>query len=287
MSVRQSEGGQLGGNLGASDRGTSHQFPTFTLLSHGKERWATTSGVIDTACARTLAGARWLEEFEVELKRHATLVEVLPDNETFRFGPGAVKKSSRAVIFPVVVGPNVFILRASHLDEEVPLLISMGVVKQLKSVIDVAEMFQNVMVLLGVVAGHLTMDILPKRASALQKQVMPQMWEQARQGQEVTILRPSSENVGSVLSAITHLLPRLPHRKRSLIITKLTQVTVKRMFRVVKFRPQVCRTVWQEFIGDVGLATRRWRRRPVRALARRMFCEDDVLVTVSDNPVFW
>ena len=85
--------------------------------------------MIDTACARTLAGTRWLEKFEVELKNHATTVEVVPDSETFRFSSGAVKKSSRAVIFHVAVGQTVFLLRASFLDEEVPLLVSMGVLK--------------------------------------------------------------------------------------------------------------------------------------------------------------
>ena len=58
------------------------------------------------------------EKFEVELKRHATPVEVVPDNETFRFRPGAVKKCPRADIFPVAVGKNVFLLRASLPDEE-------------------------------------------------------------------------------------------------------------------------------------------------------------------------
>ena len=101
-------------------------FRVTTSLSHGRERCATTSGVIDTACARTLAGTRWFEKFEVELERHATPVEVEPDNETFRFGPGAVKKSSRAVFFAVAVGQNVFLLRASLLDEEVSLLLSVG-----------------------------------------------------------------------------------------------------------------------------------------------------------------
>ena len=178
-----------------------HPSRVTTFLSHGRERCATTSGEIDTACARTLAETRWCEKFEVELKRHATPVEVVPDNETFRFGPGAVKKSSRAVIFPVAVGQNVFLLRARLLTEEVPLLISMGVVQQLGSVIDVAEKtiefrnFKNAQVPLEVVAGHLTMDLKPKHASALQKQLTPQMWEQARQGQEAIILRPSSEKL--------------------------------------------------------------------------------------------
>ena len=100
--------------------------------------------------------------FEVELKKHATTVEGWPDSETFRFGRGAVKKSSRAVIFPVAVGQTVFLLRASLLDEKVPLLISMGVLKQLGSVIVVAEKtvefqaFPNAKIPLEVVAGHLT-----------------------------------------------------------------------------------------------------------------------------------
>ena len=52
---------------------------------------------------------------------------------------------------------------------------SMGVVKQLGSVIDVAEKtiefrnFQNAKIPLEVVAGQLTMDSQPKPASALQE----------------------------------------------------------------------------------------------------------------------
>ena len=66
-----------------------------------------------------------------------------------------------------------FLWRASLQDEEVPLLISMGVVKQLGSVIDVAEKtiefrnFQNSLLPHEVVAGHLTMDHQPEHASAL------------------------------------------------------------------------------------------------------------------------
>ena len=86
----------------------------------------------------------------------------MPDSETLRFGPGAVNESSRAVIFPVSVGQIVFLLRASLLDEEVPSSVSMGVLKQLGSVIDVAEKtinfetFEKKKVPREVVAGHLT-----------------------------------------------------------------------------------------------------------------------------------
>ena len=157
-----------------------HQFPIITFLSHMRERWATTSGVIGTARALTLAGTRWFEKFEVELKRHATLSEVVSDSGTFQFRPGAVKKFSCSY-FPDCCGTKRVPLRASLLDEEVSLLIIMEMVRQLRSVIDVAEKtiefrtFQNAKVPLEVVAGHLTLDLKPKRASALQKQLTPQM----------------------------------------------------------------------------------------------------------------
>ena len=85
----------------------------------------------------------------------------------------------------------------------------MGVLQQLGSVIDVAEKtiefrnFRNVQVPIEVVAGHLTMDLPPKHASAHQSQLTPPMWDQARQGQEATILRPSSENIGWDASSLT------------------------------------------------------------------------------------
>ena len=66
-----------------------HQLlPISFFLSYGRERCATTSGVIDIAFARTLAGTRWFEKCGMELKRHETLVEVVPDTETFRFELG-------------------------------------------------------------------------------------------------------------------------------------------------------------------------------------------------------
>ena len=119
------------------------------------------------------APAPWLKlvglrKFEIEVKRHTTPVEVGPDSATFRFGPGAVKKSSCAVIFPVAVGQKRVALESMSCGRGVPLLISMGVVKQLGSVIDVAENtiefrnFQNAQVPLEVVAGLLTMDLQPQ-----------------------------------------------------------------------------------------------------------------------------
>ena len=138
----------------------------------------------------------------------------------FRYGPGDVKKSSRAVIFSVALVKNVFSLRASLLDEEVPLLISMGVVKQPESVTDVAQKtiefrnIQNAKVPLEVVAGHLTMDLRPKHASSFQRHLTTQMWDQARHGQEVTF-RPSSErHVIHDPSVVHHVVKTATQSKR-------------------------------------------------------------------------
>ena len=99
----------------------------------------------------------------MELKRHETLVEVVPDTETFRFW---------SWLFSFLLwDKNGLLLRSSCLVEEVPLLISVGVVNQLESVIDVAKKtiecrnFRNAQVPLGVVAGHLMMHLKPKHAS--------------------------------------------------------------------------------------------------------------------------
>ena len=106
-------------------------------------------------------------------------------------------------------------------------------------------------------AGHLTLDLEPKRASAVQKQLMPQMWEQARAGtggyNSSTVFRKHWFGLIICYPSCCH---DSHHRQRTLNTTKPTQITVKWKSRVFTFRPQVCRTIWHsEFIGDVGLVS--------------------------------
>ena len=243
---------------------------------------------------RILAGTCLFENFEVELKRHATPLEVVPDNETFRFGPGVVKKSSIAVIFPVAVGRNVSFLRARFLDEEVPLLISMGVAKRLGSVIDVAQRtiefrnFQNARVPLEVVAGHLTVDVQREHASALQTQLTTQMWERS-QGQEAAILRPSSEELGVDSSSIIHhvAMTATPPQDSCHHPTDTAHVQTdvsSRHFQSSGLLNHLAYGVYGRFRAGELLPVRRWRRRPVDALAHRMRHEGDFSIMVSGSP---
>ena len=127
----KNEGCPLGGNRRASDRGTPSIPPT-TFLPSGRKRCAVTGGVFNTACARTLAGTRWFEKFEVDLKKNATTVEVVPNNETFRFGLGAVEKFSCS-FSPVAVGQTVFFVESKPSGRGGPLVDQHG------SVIDEAQ----------------------------------------------------------------------------------------------------------------------------------------------------
>ena len=85
--------------------------------------------------------------------------------------------------------------------DEVALLISMEVVKQSVSVIDVTKKtiefrnFQNAKVPLEAVAGHLTMDLKPKHASTLPKQLTPQVWEQARRSRIMSPCRHTARGL--------------------------------------------------------------------------------------------
>ena len=143
-----------------------------------------------------------------------------------------------------------FLLRASLLDEDVPLLISMGVVMQLGSVIDVAEKtiefqtFQNVRVLVEVVAGHLTVELQPKHALALQKTVNATDMGTGTLGtggyHSSTMFRQGRFGLVIHHTSCSH---DCKHRKKTLTITKLTQRMVKQTFRVVIFKPQVRPTI--------------------------------------------
>ena len=117
----------------------------------------------------------------------------------------------------------------------------MGVVKQLGSVIDVApeiielRNFQNGKVPLEVVAGHLTTDRRPEHASALQKQLTTTDVGTGTSGtggyNSSTVFRKTWFGLSIDHTSWCH------DRHRTLIITKLTQRTAKRTFRVVTFKP--------------------------------------------------
>ena len=135
----------------------------------------------------------------------------------------------------------------------------------------------------------LTMEPQPKHASALQKQLTPQMWGQARQGQEAAVLRLSSEKVGLDFSPITHHVAMaatppedFDHHQTD---TAHGQTDVSSGHFQASSLPNQFYIRSLLTTGEL-LPVRRWRRRPVDALSHRMRHVDDVSIMVSDCPDF-
>ena len=135
------------------------------------------------------------------------------------------------------------------------------------------------------------MDLKPEHASALKKQLTTHLWEQARQGQEATILRPSSENIGSDLSSIIHQVamsatpPQDSYHHQTDTADVQTDVPSCHFQASSLLNNLAYGVYWRSRAGEL-LPVRRWRRRPVDAQAQRMRHEGDVSIKVSGNPEF-
>ena len=58
--------------------------------------------LVDTACAKTVAGEAWLSAAVAYLwERYGYVVDIVPDDEPFRFGPGPVIRSTKAALIPM------------------------------------------------------------------------------------------------------------------------------------------------------------------------------------------
>ena len=117
------------------------------------------------------------------------------------------------------------------------------------------------------------------------------MWEQARQVQEATILRPSSENIGLDSSSVTHpvAMTATPPKdsEHHQIDTDHGQVEVSSFhFQASSLPNHLAFGVYWGCRAGKLLLVRRWRRRSVHALARRILHVGDVPVMVFGNPVF-
>ena len=93
--------------------------------------------IVDTACARSVAGRAWYDLMAQWLREaHDYQIERVDDNEAFRFGPGAPVHSSFAILLPVEWQGRGAVIRISIVPREVPPLISKAVLKYLRANID-------------------------------------------------------------------------------------------------------------------------------------------------------
>ena len=60
--------------------------------------------LVDTACAKAVAGQPWAEEIKQEYSKKGILYEIIDESEAFRFGPGSSIYSTYALLLPVALG---------------------------------------------------------------------------------------------------------------------------------------------------------------------------------------
>ena len=87
--------------------------------------------LIDTACAKTVAGRAWAEDTKAEYTRRGIKLVMVPESEPFRFGPGERIWSKEALIVPLYWESSVFAVRVSIVERDVPCLISRRTLKGL------------------------------------------------------------------------------------------------------------------------------------------------------------
>ena len=94
-------------------------------------------GVLDSGCSKTVAGMLWLKEFINTLSAsEIDKVKESPSKSTFRFGDGIEAPSVKRVTIPIVVGDYDMSIDVEIVNNEIPLLVSKGAMKQMKLSLD-------------------------------------------------------------------------------------------------------------------------------------------------------
>ena len=132
-------------------------------------------GITDTACARTVAGTNWLQEYKDRIGDDGPQPQLSKECEAYRFGTGKIHYSSFSVLLTFGLGEKIIQLRASIIPGDIPLLLSKTALARLGMIYDVSSGtadFTKVGLtdykLLSTPSGHPAIPIVPaKLASGL------------------------------------------------------------------------------------------------------------------------
>ncbi|CAK0869248.1 unnamed protein product [Prorocentrum cordatum] len=96
--------------------------------------------VVDTACAKSVAGLRWYRRLAIYVRKNWGIeLETVTEREPYRFGPGKTIYSSQALLLPMEWDGKGAVIRISLVEEDVPPLISGGALKALEAHIHMKE----------------------------------------------------------------------------------------------------------------------------------------------------
>ncbi|CAE6964969.1 unnamed protein product [Symbiodinium sp. CCMP2456] len=123
-------------NRGAKEVEMCHHVPSevYALRHNGP----ILVGITDTACAKSVAGTTWLQQYSDLVKDTLGKPEFVRESEAFKFGTGKVHHSAFYVIVKFELGGKVVEMKTSIINGDIPLLLSKGALAQLGMVYDVA-----------------------------------------------------------------------------------------------------------------------------------------------------
>ncbi|XP_014051020.1 uncharacterized protein isoform X1 [Salmo salar] len=125
------------------------------------------SAVIDTACTRTVCGAKWLDSYvsELNMKEVQNMIDI-PSNRAFKFGDGRIVHSTKRVKIPAKIGQTKCHIETEVVPTDIPLLLSKASLKKAGAVLDIkndkAVMFKQPVTLELTTSGHYCVNILDK-----------------------------------------------------------------------------------------------------------------------------
>ena len=127
--------------------------------------------VIDTACAKTVAGEDWYIDYINNLSKSDTeKLQILKLNTSFKFADGHKVRSFKKVKIPASIGGIKYYIDAEIVKEKIPLLLSKQSLKNAEAVIDIAndkiKAFGRDVDLYFSTGGHYCLDIFPIKFDA-------------------------------------------------------------------------------------------------------------------------
>ena len=97
---------------------------------------STDKAILDTGCARSVTGKRWIEEHIRSLSQSdRSDIQRKKGRAHHRFGNGRPYKSEELIILPVYFGNHRAIMAVDVVDVKIPLLISLAAMKKANTVI--------------------------------------------------------------------------------------------------------------------------------------------------------
>ena len=138
--------------------------------------------ITDTACSKSVMGQKWLESYLRLAKDTGVDTQFLDCHDDFRFGASRLFHANFTATIVIQIRDRVFLLRASVVQGEVPLLMSRGALSKLGMVYDLeghSAQFKHLGIerfsLMTTDSGHPAIPVTPKRVPGV-KWPSPQEW---------------------------------------------------------------------------------------------------------------